>query len=394
MSKRVILIVLDSVGIGEMPDAAQFGDTGSDTLGHIASTIPDFDLPNLQNLGIGNIVPLGLPQSARPLGAYGRAAEKSQGKDTITGHWEIAGLVPDIVFPYFPKGFPRSIMDPFEAAIGTKTLGNVPASGTVIIEELGDEHVRTGYPIIYTSSDSVFQIAMHEDVIPIKRQYEICQIARDLLTGENAIGRVIARPFVGASGNYTRTSNRHDYSILPPGLTVLNSIVDAGQKVRGVGKISDIFAEVGISDNIKTKNNADGVDKTISLMEEDFEGLLFTNLVDFDMLYGHRRDPEGYANCLREFDVALPRIMAAMRPDDVLMLTADHGNDPTYPGTDHTREYVPLLVYGEQVQPDTHLGTRNSFADIGATIADLLGVNPPPFGESFAAMIALKEVQG
>lgn len=394
MSKRVILIVLDSVGIGEMPDADQFGDTGSNTLGHIAATIPGFDLPHLQSLGLGNILPLGLPHAVRPLGAYGRAAEKSQGKDTITGHWEIAGLVPDIVFPYFPKGFPRSIMDPFEAAIGCKTLGNVPASGTVIIEELGDEHVRTGFPIVYTSSDSVFQIAMHEEVIPIERQYEICQIARDLLTGENAVGRVIARPFVGTSGNYTRTSNRHDYSILPPGRTVLNSITEAGQQVRGVGKISDIFAEVGISDNLKTKNNADGIDKTISLMEQDFEGLIFTNLVDFDMLYGHRRDPEGYANCLREFDLALPRIMDAMKADDVLMLTADHGNDPTYPGTDHTREYVPLLVYGQSVEPGTRLGTRSSFADIGATIAELLGVKPPPFGESFAGLIARKEVHG
>jgi phosphopentomutase len=359
-------------------------------LGHIAATIPGFSLPNLQALGLGNIAPLGLPESPNPRAACGRCAEKSQGKDTITGHWEIAGLVPDITFPYFPQGFPPSIMGPFEAAIGTKTLGNKTASGTVIIDELGDEHVRTGYPIVYTSSDSVFQIAMHEEVIPLKRQYEICQIARDLLIGSNAVGRVIARPFVGTSGHYTRTSNRHDYSILPPGRTVLDSITEAGLKVRGVGKISDIFAEVGISDNLKTKNNPDGIEKTIGLMKEDFKGLIFTNLVDFDMLYGHRRDPEGYANCLVEFDRELPRILAAMRPDDVLMLTADHGNDPTYPGTDHTREYVPLLVCGAQVRGGTNLGTRDSFADIGATIAELLGVPAPPFGESFVSSLGLR----
>ncbi|HHG84865.1 MAG TPA: phosphopentomutase, partial [Bacteroidetes bacterium] len=349
-------------------------------------------LPNLQSLGLGNIVPFGLEPAISPQGAYGKAAEQSLGKDTITGHWEIAGLVPDITFPYYPKGFPVSIMDPFEAAIGTKTLGNHPASGTVIIEELGAEHMRTGFPIVYTSSDSVFQIAMHEEVIPLERQYEICQIARDLLVEENAVGRVIARPFVGKPGNFSRTANRHDYSIEPPGKTMLVNLLEAGKEVKGVGKIEDIFARVGISANKKSKNNADGVDKTLAWMKEDFSGLIFTNLVDFDMLYGHRRDIEGYANCLREFDVRLPEILAALQPDDVLILTADHGNDPSYKGTDHTREYIPILAYGQGVKSGTNLGTRTTFADIGATIADLLGVTAPPFGASFAAAMQHKEV--
>jgi phosphopentomutase len=385
--RRVILIVLDSVGCGALPDADQFGDAGSNTLGHIAASVPGFSLPNLQRLGLGNIPGTGLPPHPSPSGCYGRAVEVSRGKDTITGHWEIAGLVPSISFPYFPAGFPRSIMDEFERRIGTSTIGNYPASGTAILDELGAAHMRTGFPIVYTSSDSVFQIAMHEEVIPLARQYEICQIARDLLVGENAVGRVIARPFVGRPGSFSRTSNRHDYSILPPGKTVLEYITGAGMQVKGVGKIEDIFAGVGISENAKTKDNQDGIDKTIAYMAEEFEGLIFTNLVDFDMLYGHRRDVKGYARCLEEFDRRLPDIMRAMRMDDVLMLTADHGNDPTHPGTDHTREHIPLLVYGDYLEDARDLGTLGSFADIGATIADLLGIEARLDGSSFAPQL-------
>jgi phosphopentomutase len=385
--RRVILIVLDSVGCGALPDADQFGDAGSNTLGHIAASVPDFALPNLQQLGLGNIPGTGLPAHPRPDGCFGRAVERSRGKDTITGHWEIAGLVPSLVFPYFPDGFPRSIMDEFERLIGTKTLGNYPASGTAIIDELGAEHMETGFPIVYTSSDSVFQIAMHEDIIPLERQYEICQIARDLLVGDNAVGRVIARPFIGKPGAFVRTSNRHDYAILPPGKTMLEYITEAGMLVKGVGKIEDIFAGVGISENSKTKDNQDGIDTTLVYMEEDFEGLIFTNLVDFDMLYGHRRDVEGYARCLVEFDKRLPDILRAMRTDDVLILTADHGNDPTFPGTDHTREHIPVLVYGDRLADGHDLGTLSAFADIGATILELLGLEGQLDGSSFAPQL-------
>lgn len=385
--RRVILIVLDSVGCGALPDADQFGDAGSNTLGHIAASVPDFALPNLQQLGLGNIPGTGLPAHPRPDGCFGRAVERSRGKDTITGHWEIAGLVPSLVFPYFPDGFPRSIMDEFERLIGTKTLGNYPASGTAIIDELGAEHMETGFPIVYTSSDSVFQIAMHEDIIPLERQYEICQIARDLLVGDNAVGRVIARPFIGKPGAFVRTSNRHDYAILPPGKTMLEYITEAGMFVKGVGKIEDIFAGVGISENSKTKDNQDGIDTTLVYMEEDFEGLIFTNLVDFDMLYGHRRDVEGYARCLVEFDKRLPDILRAMRTDDVLILTADHGNDPTFPGTDHTREHIPVLVYGDRLADGHDLGTLSAFADIGATILELLGLEGQLDGSSFASQL-------
>ena len=390
MNRRVILIVLDSVGVSALADAGQFGDEGANTLGHIATAIPDFRLPNLQSLGLGNIPNTELPPAEKPKGAFGRAAEKSQGKDTITGHWEIAGLVPDLVFPYFPNGFPKRLMDEFEAKIGTKTIGNYPASGTAVLDELGEEHMQTGYPIVYTSSDSVFQIAMHEDIIPLKRQYEICQIARDLLVGKDAVGRVIARPFLGTPGNFKRTSNRHDYSISPPGKTVLEYIVEQGQKVVGVGKIEDIFAGIGISANKKSKDNNEGIDHTLAWMATDFNGLVFTNLVDFDMLYGHRRDVQGYAQCLQDFDARLPEILSAMRKDDVLILTADHGNDPTFPGTDHTREYVPLLIFGQSIKAGTDLGTRPTFADIGATIAELLGVKAQLAGNSFLGEIQLE----
>lgn len=388
MVKRVILIVLDSVGIGELPDAANYRDEGSHTLGNIARAIPGFNLPNLARLGLGHIDPgFPLPYSGPLDGAYGKAAEKSPGKDTTSGHWEIAGLVPDFEFPYFPNGFPPELMEPFEAKIGRKTLGNKVASGTAIIDELGPDHIKTGSPIIYTSTDSVFQIAMHEEVIPLEEQYQICQTARDLLTGKFAVGRVIARPFVGEPGSFQRTANRRDYSIDPPGKTVLDHIQAAGKEVVGIGKIKDIFAGCGISRNLKTVDNHDGVDKTLEVLEEDFKGLIFVNLVDFDMLYGHRRNVEGYANCLKEFDARLPEILNEMQDTDVLMLTADHGNDPTHHGTDHTREYIPILVTGAGIKGGKSLGTRSTFSDIAATVAELLKVPYPERGESFLTEI-------
>lgn len=340
-------------------------------------------IPNLLAMGLGNLPGLGLAAEGGPTAAYGRAAEQSRGKDTITGHWEIAGLVPDMVFPYFPEGFPREIMDRFEQEIGTRTIGNYPASGTVIIDELGEEHMRTGYPIVYTSSDSVFQIAMHEEVIPLEQQYRICEIARRLLQGDWAVGRVIARPFIGKPGGFMRTANRHDFSIDPPSDTVLDHLVNAGKRVYGVGKIMDIFNGRGISGNKKSKDNQEGIDNTLAWMKVDFEGLVFTNLVDFDMHYGHRRDVEGYGRCIEEFDVRLPEILAALRPDDVLMLTADHGNDPTFRGTDHTREYVPILVQGQRVRAGVDMGTRTTFADMGASILEMLGVEGETKGTSF-----------
>ena len=288
-----------------------------------------------------------------------------------------------MVFPYFPEGFPREIMDRFEALIGTRTLGNYPASGTVIIDELGEEHMRTGYPIVYTSSDSVFQIAMHEDIIPIERQYKICEIARELLQGDWAVGRVIARPFVGQPGSFQRTSNRHDFALDPPTETILDYITEAGKMVLGVGKIHDIFNGRGISANKKSADNQEGIDNTLAWMQQNKEGLIFVNLVDFDMLFGHRRDVAGYANCLQEFDGRLPEIIAAMQPDDVLLLTADHGNDPTFKGTDHTREYIPVLAYGQSVAPGSDMGTRATFADLGASILDMLGVEGKTAGQSF-----------
>jgi phosphopentomutase len=384
------LIVLDSVGVGELPDAHQFGDVGSNTLGHIAEATPGFDLPNLRAMGLGQLPDARLQPVAAPTGAFGRAAEQSRGKDTITGHWEIAGLVPEMVFPYFQEGFPKEIIDQFEALIGTKTIGNYPASGTVIIEELGAEHMRTGHPIVYTSSDSVFQIAMHEDVIPVLKQYEICEKARALLQGDWAVGRVIARPFIGQPGSFTRTANRHDFALDPPTDTVLDYITEAGQMVLGVGKIMDIFNGKGISANKKSKDNQEGIDNTLEWMKLGKPGLIFTNLVDFDMHFGHRRDVAGYANCLREFDGRLPEIVAAMQPDDVLILTADHGNDPTFKGTDHTREYIPVLVYGQAVAAGADLGTRATFADIGASILDMLGVAGETAGQSFWPQIQRK----
>ena len=374
-ANRVILIVLDSVGIGNLPDAHLYGDEGSNTLGHIVDQIPDIKIPNLIQLGLGNIdMENALPKTEYPQAAYGKAAEMSAGKDTTTGHWEIAGTILDKPFPTFPDGFPISFMEEFEAAIGVKTLGNYSASGTAIIDDLGDEHVQTGFPIVYTSADSVFQIAMHEDMIPIEKQYEICQIARDMLVGEYEVGRVIARPFTGTSGNYTRTSRRKDFATLPPD-NVLDAIQNQGKEVLGIGKIYDIFAGKGITRTIKTTNNQEGIIATISAIKNgDNASLIFTNLVDFDMHFGHRRDVPGYAACLEEFDACIPEILAAMDEDDVLIITADHGNDPTWPGTDHTREYIPILIYSQSIPAGYHFGTRNTFADLAATVADVLGI--------------------
>lgn len=381
-SNRVILIVLDSVGIGYLPDAHLYGDEGSNTLGHIVEKYPALHIPNMIRLGLGNIDPNNLlPKVENPLASYGKAMEQSAGKDTTTGHWEITGTILEKPFPTFPDGFPTSFMADFEAAIGSKTIGNYSASGTTIIEELGDEHVRTGFPIVYTSADSVFQIAMHEAVIPIEKQYEICQIARDMLTGDYEVGRVIARPFVGTSGQYTRTSRRKDFATMPPD-NVLDAINNQGKEVLGIGKIYDIFAGKGITRSIKTANNQEGIEATISAIENDEASLIFTNLVDFDMHFGHRRDVVGYAQCLEAFDAKLPELISKMKEDDILIITADHGNDPTWTGTDHTREYIPILIYGQNVPKAYNFGVRNSFVDIAATVADALGMDFETTGSS------------
>ncbi|AOQ24231.1 Phosphopentomutase [Moorella thermoacetica] len=383
---RVILIVLDSVGVGALPDAAQYGDEGSNTLAHIAATV-DLRLPNLTRLGVGNITPLrGIPPVGTPAAAWGKMASQTAGKDTTSGHWELAGLILERPFPLYPHGFPPEIIEPFEKAIGRRVLGNKPASGTVIIEELGAEHMRTGNPIVYTSADSVFQIAAHEEVIPVEELYRYCKIARRLLTGEHAVGRVIARPFVGEPGHFIRTDRRQDFSLEPPRPTLLDAVIAAGLEVMAVGKIKDIFAGRGISRWIHTHDNMDGVDQTRNFMREGERGLIFTNLVDFDMRYGHRNDVAGYAAALEAFDRRLPELLDALETSDALILTADHGCDPTTPSTDHSREYVPLLIYGKRIRP-LNIGVRPTFADLGATVADLLGVPYDLPGKSFASML-------
>jgi phosphopentomutase len=386
--KRVILIVLDSMGVGELPDAAEYGDGGSNTLANTAKAVGGLSLPNMQKLGLGNITAIeGVARCDEPLGVYGRMTEASKGKDTTTGHWEMTGIYSPRPLPTYPNGFPKGLIEEYEGRIGRKTLGNYPRSGTVIIQELGEEHMRTGYPIVYTSADSVFQVAAHEEVIPIEELYRICQIAREMLVGEHAVGRVIARPFIGEPGNFTRTERRKDFSILPPEPTLLDRLVAAGHLVMGVGKIEDIFAHRGLSQSVHSPNNMACVDQTLAFMKESQRGLIFTNLVDFDMLWGHRNNPQGYASGLEDFDRRLPEIMEAMTAQDILFLTADHGNDPTTPSTDHSREYVPLLAYGSMVKPGVNLGTRETFADLGATVSELLGIEPLPFGTSFAEEI-------
>jgi phosphopentomutase len=392
---RVILIVLDSVGIGALPDAAEYGeqDPISNTLANTARAVRGLNLPHFQRIGLGNIVDiLGVPRAARPSGAYGRMAEGSKGKDTTTGHWEIAGLCSSMPLPTYPDGFPQELISAFERRIGRRTLGNYTASGTVIIQELGDEHVRTGHPIVYTSADSVFQIATHEQVIPLDELYRICETARGMLTGEHNVGRVIARPFIGPlDGVYVRTENRRDFSAQPPHPTLLDRLVAAGHRVMGVGKIEDIFAHRGITDSLHSTNNMACIDDTLRFMRQSDSGLIFANLVDFDMLYGHRNNPHGYAQALEAVDARVPEIEAEMRPRDLLFFTADHGNDPTTSSTDHSREYVPLLALGDRVRKGTDLGTRETFADLGATIADLLGAGSIPVGTSFSGELLRQE---
>lgn len=382
--KRVILIVMDSVGVGELPDAEKYGDRGSNTLGNIAAAVKELRLPNLGKLGLGHIEGLQMLKSRElPIGSYGRMAEKSAGKDTTTGHWELAGIILDKPFPVYPDGFPPSVMDKFEEAVGTKAIGNYAASGTEIIKILGQQHVMTGYPIVYTSADSVFQIAAHEEVIPVERLYEICRIARGILQGEHAVGRVIARPFTGTEGAFVRTDRRHDFSLEPGKATILDSLKDKGFRVKAVGKIKDIFNGRGITDSVYIHGNMDGVDKTLEFMKEEFAGLIFTNLVDFDMLYGHRNNVQGYAAALEEFDGRIPEILNSLREDDLLIITADHGCDPTTGSTDHSREYVPLLVYGRSLKSGINLGTRSSFVDVAQTIAQVFGTGAGFGGKSF-----------
>ncbi len=381
--KRVIIIVMDSMGIGALPDAEKYGDSGADTLGHIVEACDGVDIPNLSGLGIGNIEGVHIQKNNYPKASFGRLMEMSAGKDTTTGHWEIMGLYIDKPFKTFPKGFPKEFITSFEKKIGRKTMGNYPASGTEIIKKLGPLHEKTGDIIVYTSADSVFQIACHEQIVPLEELYRICMTAREMLTGDLQVARVIARPFVGENGYYTRTANRRDFSIAPYTETVLDSIKKTNKEVYAIGKIEDIFNGQGITKAVHTENNMDGVDKTITALKENFEGLIFTNLVDFDAKYGHRRNAPGYGKAIEEFDKRLPEIIDNLKEDDVLIITADHGNDPTHEGTDHTREYVPVLIYGEKVSEGVNLGTLSSFADIGATTADILQADMPEYGTSF-----------
>jgi phosphopentomutase len=373
---RITLIVLDGAGIGAMPDAPEWGDAGSDTFGHICES-RQLSLPNLQSIGLGNIRPLaGVAKIEKPRGCYGKCALKSNGKDTTTGHWEMAGIILERAFPTYPKGFPQSLIDEFIARTNVPgVLGNFPASGTEIIKELGEEHVKTGKPIVYTSGDSVFQIAAHEEVINLDRLYQICETARGMLQGEHEVGRVIARPFLGKPGAFYRTENRHDYAVPPPRENLLPLLSENGLDVVCIGKIASIYDSTGVTQDLTAKNNQQSIDQTINALREDSRGLIFSNLVDFDMLYGHRRDTEGYARALEHFDSRWPEIEAAMGEGDLAIITADHGNDPTYPGTDHTREYAPLIVYGKKTKSGVNLGTRASLSDIGRTIAENFGLS-------------------
>ena len=370
---RVVLIVLDSVGIGEMPDAADYGDAGADTLGHTLAS-RDVRIPNLRAMGLANIRSLSIAPVARPSGAFGRAAMRSRGKDTTTGHWEMAGIITAHPFPTYPNGFPPRVIEPFERAIGKKIIGNKAASGTEIIKELGEEHLGTGRPIVYTSADSVFQIAAHEGVVPLEMLYRWCEIAREQLTGEDLVGRVIARPFIGEPGSFRRTEARRDYAIDPPEPTLLDRMKSAGLAVTAVGKIGSIFCHRGTTEELPSGNNDASMDQTLRALRTDSSGLIFTNLVDFDMLYGHRNDVEGYARALERFDLRLPEIQEAMKDGDLLILSADHGCDPADVSTDHTREYVPVLVWGRRARGAVDLGIRDSLADIGQTVAENFGL--------------------
>ncbi|MDR7075209.1 phosphopentomutase [Neobacillus niacini] len=383
--KRLFVIVMDSVGIGESPDADKFGDKGADTLGHIAESMNGLNMPNMGKLGLSNIREIkGIEKAEKPLAYFTKMMEASNGKDTMTGHWEIMGLNIQTPFRVFPDGFPDELLSEIEERTGRKIIGNKPASGTEILVELGEEHMKTGALIVYTSADSVLQIAAHEDIIPIDEQYKICKIARELTLDEKyMVGRVIARPFLGEPGNFKRTANRHDYALKPFDRTVMSEMKDTGLDVIAIGKISDIFDGEGVTQSLRTISNMDGMDKLVQTLDMDFTGMSFLNLVDFDALYGHRRDPEGYGKALEEYDARLPEVFAKMKEDDLLIITADHGNDPVAPGTDHTREYVPLLIYSKNMSTGKELPIRETFADIGATVADNFNVKMPNFGKSF-----------
>ncbi len=383
MINRAVLIVLDSVGVGELPDAADYGDAGSNTVKNIYKNIGDFSLPNLEKLGLLNIDGFeDLKKSENFTGTVAKCNERSKGKDTTTGHWEISGLVLNTPFPTYPNGFPEEFIKEFEKRVGRKTIGNYPASGTEIIKVLGKEHVDTGSLIVYTSADSVFQIAAHEEVVPLDELYKICSVAREMLQGEHAVGRVIARPFIGSEGNYTRTGNRRDFSLVPPKDTMLDYVKNSGMEVFAIGKIEDIFVNKGITRSNHTKNNEEGIEATIAAVKEDFNGLIFTNLVDFDMIYGHRNNVQGYADALKYFDDKLPEIMSGLKDDDVLIITADHGCDPTTESTDHSREYIPLIFYGKNIKGNNNLGVLDTYASIGKTILNMLKIENNIEGKS------------
>ncbi len=387
--KRVIAVVLDGVGAGEAPDAAAYGDVGSNSLGNVARVIGGLNLPNMYELGLGNITCIqGVPENPNARGAFGRFQPKSAGKDTVIGHWEMMGIYLPIAFPTYPNGFPPEVLDPFRKAIGRDVLGNKPASGTEILKELGVEHIQTGKPIVYTSADSVFQIAAHEEIIPLEELYDMCEKARSILQGEHGVGRVIARPFLGDSPeNFKRTHHRKDYPRMPKYPTMMQKLVDAGKDVYSVGKIDDIFNHQGITKKNHVLTNIESLKVTFDLLEEDFEGLMFVNLIEFDMIYGHRNDPRGYADALEEFDSYIPEILKRLKPTDLVIVTGDHGVDPTTPGTDHSREYVPLLAFGPQVRHNIDLGIRESLGDIAGTLAEIFSLEPQPIGKSF-----LKEI--
>jgi phosphopentomutase len=388
-NRRIIVVVLDGVGVGELPDAADFGDVGSNSIANTARAVGGLKLPNMQHLGLGCLTSIDGVSPAPSRAAYGKLTEISKGKDSVIGHWELMGIYSPEPFPVFPNGFPPDLVSEFEDRIKRKIIGNKYASGTIIINELGDLHVSTGQPILYTSADSVFQIAAHEDVIPVEELYQYCRIAREMLTKEYAICRVIARPFIGTSGNYRRTEHRKDWALSAPAPTVLDRLWEQHYAVVAVGKIDDLFNRRGITISSHTANNRDGISEIVRYLHSDFSGLLLANLIDFDMLYGHRNEPLGYADALREFDNRLPEIFDQMRPDDLLIITSDHGNDPVTPSTDHSREYVPLLVYWQGMTTAIDLGVRKSFADVGATIADIFQVELPDIGISFAKEIGL-----
>lgn len=383
--KRIFIIVMDSVGIGEAPDAEKFGDKGADTFGHIAEKMNGLNMPNMAKLGLSNIREIkGIEKQEKPLAFYTKMMEASNGKDTMTGHWEIMGLDIQTPFRVFPDGFPEELVSELEKQSGRKIIGNKPASGTEILVELGEEHVKTGGLIVYTSADSVLQIAAHEEIVPLDELYKICKIARELTLDEKyMVGRIIARPFLGEPGSFKRTSNRHDYALKPFDRTVMSELKDSGLDVIAIGKISDIYDGEGVTKSLRTVSNMDGMDKLVETFDIDFTGISFVNLVDFDALFGHRRDPEGYGKALEEFDARLPEVFAKMNEDDLLMITADHGNDPVAPGTDHTREYVPLLIYSKGMQAGKELAIRETFADLGATVADNFNVKMPKYGKSF-----------